>query len=131
LKAIETKVTTVFTLVSVIITVSPVIQRAQPRGLTLVVWAAAVVAYVFAAFQCVRAYGVRVYKSDPDPLHMLSAEHLTMSEDQFRITRIREIADAYKHNRDTMGEIGGDLKWALVWAGCEVFLIAIALLLGS
>jgi len=131
LKAIETKVTTVFTLASVVITVAPTIQKVQPVGVTQVVWGAAVLAYVLAVVQCARAYNIKSYKSDPDPLHMLIAEHLTLSEDQFRIVRLREIAVAYKHNRDIITELAGHLQWALRWVGVEVAFIAITLLLGS
>lgn len=131
LKAIETKVTTLFTLASVIITVTPTIQRTHPVGLTAVVWASAVIAYLLAVVQCVRAYDIKSYKSDPDPLHMLIAEHLTLTEDQFRITRLREIAVAYKHNRDIMTGLASHLRWALGFSGAEVVLVAIALLLTS
>lgn len=131
LKAIEGKVTTVFALASVVITVAPTIQKSQPTGISLVVWGAAILFYILAVVQCARAYNVRSYKSDPDPLHMLVAEHLTLTEAQFRIVRLREIAVAYKHNRDIISDLASHLRWALRWAGTEVAFVAAALLLGA
>jgi phosphoribosyl-dephospho-CoA transferase len=129
LKALETKVLTVFTLTSGVITVAATLQKAVPIGWTLVVWAAALVAYIGAVIECARAYGVRSYKSDPDPKHMLVAEYLELTEEQFRIMRLRDIADICKHNRDVMTVIAKDLRLALRWAIAEVSLIAVALLL--
>jgi hypothetical protein len=129
LGAIETKVTTVLTVASAAITVASTLQDAVPVGWTLVVWAAALVAYIAAMVECVRAYNVRTYKSDPDPKHMLITEYLTLSEGQFRIVRLRDIADTYRHNRDVVTEIAHHLGWALRWAAAEVVLVAVALLL--
>jgi len=127
-EVLNRKVVAVFTVVSAIATVGPVLGKFTlwSDGWWLSVGAA--VMWLLAAVECWRAFKPRVYRFDPDPATFLTPEWLALSPGAFYFHRLESVRESVEGNAAEVTARGEALRDALKCALFEVGFLLGALL---
>lgn len=113
----------------VIVGLAPVLNRPTSHGAPLALWALAIAAWAFAVASCYLAYRPRNLRVDPSPRKLAVDAWLSLTPEQFRFYRLRDIGMTFDQNRDELDRKATWLGWAITFTAVEVLALVLAFII--
>jgi hypothetical protein len=126
--ALDTKVTGVFAVAAIIVTVVPTFQQVHSAGVGFF-WLVAFACFLGAAWNARLAYQPRPFRFGPNPSLLRDKEWLALPADRYRYRMLRWLGDTFEYNNETINSKADALSRAIAWTAIEVVALGLALVL--
>jgi hypothetical protein len=126
--AVDTKAVTLFVISSAIVSLVPSLHQLAKWSPGWWLGAGAAVSWVVAVMCGWQAFRPRRYLGYPDPDWIARQETLSLQPHELQAFLLESARRSFKHDRQVLQEKGSALKLGLIFAGLEVALLVLALL---